>query len=67
MAERFLIDHVLRQSCHIDDEAVADVAFDDAVVGFVDVLDRGDFDVAGDVVLAAEIEHFLGFWDTADM
>ena len=36
------------------------------LVGFVDLLDGDDFDVGGDVVLAAEVEHLLGFGDAAD-
>ena len=37
-----------------------------AVVGFVDLLDRDDFDVRGDVVLAAEVEHLLRLGDAAN-
>ena len=36
------------------------------LVGFVDLLDRDDFDIGGDVVLPAEVEHLLGFGDAAD-
>ena len=36
------------------------------LVGFVDLLDRNDLDVGGDVVLAAEVEHLLGFGEAAD-
>src|SRR5208283_5874845 len=34
--------------------------------GFVDLLDRYDFNIGGDVVCAAEVEHLLGFRDTPD-
>ena len=33
------------QRCHIDDEAVADVAFQHALVGLIDVFDVDDFDI----------------------
>ena len=36
------------------------------LVGFVDLLDGDDFDIGGDVVLAAEVEHLLGLGDAAD-
>ncbi len=51
---------------HVDDEAVFDVAFEHAFVGFVDLVHADHFDVRGDVVLAAEVEHFLGFGEAAD-
>ena len=35
-------------------------------VGFVDLLDGDHFDVGGDVVLAAEVEHLLGLGNPAD-
>ena len=40
--------------------------FDCSFVSFVDLLDRDHLDVGNDVVGRAEIEHFLGFCDTAD-
>ncbi len=36
------------------------------LVGFVDLLDRDHFDIGGDVVRAAEVEHLLGLGDAAD-
>ena len=33
----------------------------------IDFLDRNDFDVGGDVVGTAEVEHLLGFPDAADV
>ena len=51
---------------HVDGEAVLHVGLDQSLVGFVDFLDGNDFDVGGDVVLAAEVEHLLGFGDATD-
>jgi hypothetical protein len=56
----------LFQRGHVDDEAVFDVALEDALVGFVDLLDADKLDIGGDAVLAAEIEHLLRFGDAAD-
>src|ERR1051326_831195 len=51
---------------HVDDEAVLHVGLQHALVGFVDLLHGDDFNVAGDVVLAAEVEHLLRLRDAAD-
>jgi hypothetical protein len=50
----------------VDDESVPDVALHDAIEGGIDFGRCDDFDVADDVVLAAEVEHFLGLGDAAD-
>ena len=54
------------QRSHVDREAVLHIGLEQSLVGFVDLLDRDDFDIGGDVVLAAEVEHLLGFGDAAD-
>ena len=54
------------QRSHVDREAVFHVALEHPLVGFVDLLDRDDFDVGSDVVLAAEVEHLLRLGDAAD-
>ena len=54
------------QRGHIDDEAVFHVSLDRAVIGRVHVLDRDGLDVAGNVVLAAEIEHLLRLRQATD-
>jgi hypothetical protein len=51
---------------HIDRESVLHIGLHHSLVGFVDLLDRNDFHIGGDVVVAAEIEHLLGFSDAAD-
>ena len=40
--------------------------FEQALVGLVDLVHADHLDVAGDVVLPAEIEHLLGLGETAD-
>ena len=40
--------------------------FEETLVGLIDLLDGDDFDVGGDVVLATEVEHFLGFGEAAN-
>src|SRR5208337_579758 len=51
---------------HIDREAVLHIGLEQSFVGFVDLFDRDDFDIGGDVMCAAEIEHLLGLGDAAD-
>jgi hypothetical protein len=51
---------------HVDGKAVLHIGLEQSIVGFVDLLDRDDFDLGGDVVLPAEIEHLLSFGDAAD-
>src|SRR6476469_8400923 len=51
---------------HVDREAVFHVGLEQSFIGFVDFLDWNDFDIGGDVMLAAKIEHLLRFGDTAD-
>ena len=51
---------------HVDREAVLHVGLEQPLVGFVDLLNGDDFDVGGDVVLAAEVEHLLRLGDAAD-
>src|SRR5947209_5072463 len=51
---------------HIDHEAIAHIAFLDPLIGFVDLLDGDHFDVGGDALLSAEIEHLLRFLDASD-
>lgn len=45
----------------VDHEAIAHVALHDAVVSLVDLLNGDNFDVAGDIVLAAKVQHLLRF------
>ena len=54
------------QRSHVDGEAVFHVGLEQPLVGLVDLLDRDHFDVGGDVVFAAEVEHLLGLGDAAD-
>src|SRR5712692_355505 len=51
---------------HVDGEAVLHIGLEQSLVSFVDLLNRDDFNIRGDVVLSAEIEHLLGFKDTAN-
>jgi len=51
---------------HINREAVLHISLEQSLVGFVDLPDRDDFDIGGDVVFAAKVEHLLGFGNTAD-
>src|SRR5512135_964250 len=52
---------------HIDAEAVLYIGLDHSFVSFVNLLDGNDFDIGGDVVGPAEVEHLLGFGDAADV
>src|SRR5258706_15958272 len=56
----------LAQRGHVNHEAVADIAFDGTLVGFVDLLNGNNFHVRRYVVLSAEIEHLLGFANASD-
>ena len=53
------------ECCYVYNEAVFYVGFYGALVGFVDFLDGDEFDVWGDVVLGAVVEHFLGLFDSS--
>ena len=55
------------KGCHIDTEAVLHLGLEQALVGFVDLLNGDDFNVCSDVVLTAKVEHFLGFGDAANV
>ena len=55
------------QRGHVDREPVLHIRLKQSVVSFVDFLDRYDFHIGCDVVLPAEIEHFLGLPDTANI
>jgi hypothetical protein len=67
MPTRMLFFALLRfEGSHINREAVLHIGLAQSLVGFGDLLDRDDFDIGGDVVCAAEIEHFLGLVDAAD-
>src|SRR5512140_2325224 len=57
---------LLPQALRVDDEAVADVGLQHALVGLVHLLGGDDLDVGGDAVLPAEVEHLLGLGESAD-
>jgi hypothetical protein len=46
---------------HVGGKAVFHVGLQRPLIGFVDFLNGEDFDIRGDIVLAAKAEHFLGF------
>src|ERR1039458_613099 len=52
---------------HINREAVLHIGLEQSLVGFVDLLDGDDFDIGGDVVCRAKVEHLLGLRDAADV
>src|SRR5271166_4859281 len=65
---RCLFIRLLRfQRGHVDREPVLHIRFEHSLVGFVDLLDRDDFHIGGNVVLSAEIEHLLSFADPANV
>src|SRR5690348_5945332 len=53
-------------AAHVDDEAVADVVLEQSLIGLVDLVHGDELDLGVDVLLGAEIEHFLGFRNAAD-
>lgn len=54
------------QRSHVDAEAILHIALHHAFISFIDLLNRDNFYVSGDVVLTAEVEHFLRLGNTAD-
>ena len=50
----------------VDDEAISNIAFVDALECIVDPLDRNKLNLRNEVMFPAEIEHFLGFRNSAD-
>jgi len=53
----------LLQRRHIDHESKLHIAPEHSFVGFVNLLDRDQFDLRLDLVLRAEVEHFQGLLD----
>src|SRR5438132_9295758 len=51
---------------HVDGETVLYIRLQQSFVSFVDFLNRNNFDIRGDVMLAAKVEHLLRFGDAAD-
>src|SRR5437879_2587304 len=51
---------------HVDREAVLNIGLEQSLVGFVDFLDGDNFNISGDVVGAAKVQHLLGFGDAAN-
>src|SRR5207249_6772927 len=51
---------------HVDGKPVLHVGLEQSLVGFVDFLDRDDFDIGSNVVSAAKVEHLLSFGDAAN-
>src|SRR5207247_28197 len=51
---------------HFDRKPVLYIGLEQSLIGFVDFLDRNDFDIGGDVVSAAKVEHLLRFRDAAN-
>ncbi len=51
---------------HIDRKAVLHVRLQQSFIGFVNLLDRDDLNIGGNVMLAAEVEHLLGLRQTTD-
>src|SRR5580658_2803859 len=51
---------------HINGEAILHIGLEQSLIGLVDLLDRDDFDIRGDVMCAAKVQHLLGLGDAAD-
>src|SRR5258706_795832 len=56
----------LLQSGHIDDKTIFYITLEQPIVGLVDLLNGDQFDVRGNSILGAEVQHLLRFPDTAD-
>jgi hypothetical protein len=56
----------LLQRSHVNDEAIFYVALEEALVRCIDLLSANQFDIGGNIVLGAEVEHLLGLTDAAD-
>jgi hypothetical protein len=54
------------QRSHLNNEAVLYVAFEQALVGFIDLVSANQFNVCGNITLSAEIEHILRLPGAAD-
>src|SRR6266496_558488 len=54
------------QRSHVDRKTVLHIGLKQPLIGFVDFLDRNNFDIGGDIMLAAKIEHLLRFGDAAN-
>jgi hypothetical protein len=54
------------QRRHVDREAILHIGLEQSVVSFVDLLNRDHFNVSGDPMLAAKVEHLLRLANSAD-
>src|SRR5450830_76284 len=55
-----------RQRRHVDYETILHIAFEHALIGFIDVCNLDHLNIGSNAMFSAEIQHFLGFLDTAD-
>ena len=51
---------------NIDDKSIFDVAFKHPFVSFIDFLNGNKFNICQNMMLSAEIQHFLRFFNTAN-
>jgi hypothetical protein len=58
--------HGIFESGHVDYKTVFDIAFHNAVPGFIDVLHGGHLNIGHDVMFRAKIEHLLRFLNAAN-
>jgi hypothetical protein len=57
---------ILLQGCHVDDEPVLHIAFEEAFVGFIDLLDTDQLDISRNPFFGAKIQHLLRFPNPAN-
>jgi hypothetical protein len=48
------------EGSHVNGEAVLHIGLEQSLLGFVALLDSDDFDIGGDVVFGARVEHLRG-------
>lgn len=57
---------LLFERSHVDHESKLHMALEDSFIGYVHLLDENRFNVGLGLVLGAEVEHVLYFFDAAD-
>jgi hypothetical protein len=66
MRKRLFIVLLSFERSHINREAILHISLEQPLVSFVHLLDRDDFDIGGDLMCTAKIEHLLGLGNATD-
>jgi hypothetical protein len=60
------LDILSLQRSHVDHKAILHIALEQTLISLVDLLDRDDLDVRGDLMLSAKVQHLLRLLNATD-